>query len=76
MGERRGEEHTGFWWGNPREGDHLEDTDVDGDDIKMDLEVGWGVWTGLICLRIGTDGGSCECGNEPSGYINCLEFLD
>jgi hypothetical protein len=25
-----GEEvHTGFWWGNLREGDHLEDQDVD-----------------------------------------------
>ena len=24
----RGEAHTGFWWGNPRERDHLEDLDV------------------------------------------------
>jgi len=22
--------HTGFWWGNLRERDHLEDLDVDG----------------------------------------------
>jgi hypothetical protein len=22
--------HTGFWWGDLREGDHLEDPDVDG----------------------------------------------
>jgi len=22
--------HTGFWWGNPTEVDHLEDPDVDG----------------------------------------------
>jgi hypothetical protein len=22
--------HTGFWWRNLREGDHLEDADVDG----------------------------------------------
>jgi hypothetical protein len=28
MGERR--VHTGFWWGNPRERDHLEDPGVDG----------------------------------------------
>jgi hypothetical protein len=29
------------------------------DNIKMYLqEVGWGVWTGLIWLRIGTGGGS------------------
>jgi hypothetical protein len=28
------------------------------DNIKMDLqEVGWGEWTGLILLRIGTGGG-------------------
>jgi hypothetical protein len=28
------------------------------DNIKMDLrEVGWGVWTGSIWLRIGTGGG-------------------
>ena len=28
------------------------------DNIKMDLrEVGWGVWTGSISLRVGTGGG-------------------
>jgi len=35
-----------------------------------------GAWTGLIWLRIGTVGISCECGNEPSGSIKCGEFLD
>jgi hypothetical protein len=25
-----GEMHTGFWWGNVREGDHLEDLGVNG----------------------------------------------
>ena len=25
-----GEMYTGFWWGNPRDGGHLEDPDVDG----------------------------------------------
>jgi hypothetical protein len=29
MGERE-DMHTGFWWGNVREGDHLEDPDIDG----------------------------------------------
>jgi len=24
------EVHTGFWWGDPREGDHVEDLGVDG----------------------------------------------
>jgi hypothetical protein len=55
----RGEVHTGFWWGDLREGDHLEDPGIDGrKNIKMDLQdVGWGAWTGLIWLRIGTGGG-------------------
>jgi hypothetical protein len=36
---RRVEVYTGFWWGNPEEGDHLEDLKVDGrDNIKMDLQ--------------------------------------
>jgi hypothetical protein len=42
-----GEVLTGFWWGNTRKRDHLEDPVVDG---KMDLqEVGWkGMeWTDL-----------------------------
>ena len=46
-----GEAHTGFWWRNLREGDHLEDTAVD---------VGWGAWTGSIWLRTGTGGGICR----------------
>ena len=25
-----GKVHTGFWWGDLREGDHLEDQEVDG----------------------------------------------
>jgi len=30
MGERRGDVYIGFWWGNLRERDHLEDPGVDG----------------------------------------------
>jgi hypothetical protein len=26
----RGEIHTGFWWGDLREGDHFEDPGIDG----------------------------------------------
>ena len=54
MGERRGvcKVLAGKTEGN----DCLEDPRVD--NIKMDLqEVRWGVWTGLIWLRIGTGGG-------------------
>jgi hypothetical protein len=44
------------------------------DNIKMDLEEGWGMdW---IELAQGQVAGSCECGNEPSGSIKCGEFLD
>jgi hypothetical protein len=35
---RKGEVHTGFWWGNLREEGHLEDSGVDGRIIlKCDL---------------------------------------
>jgi hypothetical protein len=51
--------HTGFWWGNLRERDQLEDAGVNGVIIlrgivrKWDLEA----WTGFIWVRIGTGGG-------------------
>jgi hypothetical protein len=41
----RGEAFTGFWWGNLRERNHLEDPGINGggDNIKMDLqEMGFG----------------------------------
>jgi len=54
----RGEEHTGFWWGNPRERDRLRLRGRWEDNIKMDLQK-WdvGVWTGSVWLRIGTGDG-------------------
>jgi hypothetical protein len=44
--------------------------------IKWILKKWDGAWTGLIWLRIGTGGGSCDCGNEPSGAIKYVEFFD
>jgi hypothetical protein len=51
--------HTGFWWGDLREGDHLENPDRDGRIILKFICKKWDgrVRTGLICLRTETDDG-------------------
>jgi len=58
---RIGEEevHTGFWWENLRKSGHLEDPGIDGRIIWRWIfrKKAWGAWTGLIWIRIGTDGG-------------------
>jgi hypothetical protein len=56
------------------------------DNIKMDLqEVGFrgpdwielaldrNRWRALVNEQVA---GTCECGNEPSGFTKCREFLD
>jgi hypothetical protein len=47
---RRGEAYTGFWWGNLRERDHLENQGVDGRIILRWIfrKVMWGMdWINL-----------------------------
>jgi hypothetical protein len=47
-------EHAGFWWGNLREVDHVENPGVDG---RIILKWIFETWTGSIWLRVGTGGG-------------------
>jgi hypothetical protein len=50
----RGMVHTGIWWGNPRERDHLQDLDVDG---RIILKRVFNRWVGAVdsidLLRVG-----------------------
>jgi hypothetical protein len=68
---------TGFWWRSLRERDHWGDPDVDGRIILRWIISKWdvGVWTGSSWLRIGTGGGTGECGNELPRYINAGNCL-
>jgi hypothetical protein len=49
--------HTGLFWGDLKEGDHLEDSGV-GERIilKWSSRIGSGAWTRLIWLRTGRGG--------------------
>jgi hypothetical protein len=47
------------------------------DNIKMDLQdVGWGHGLDVSGSEQGQVVGSCKHGNEPSGSIKCMEFLE
>jgi hypothetical protein len=70
--------YTGFWWGNLRERGHFEDPSVDGKKILRWIYRNWDGGHGLDRAGSGQKqvAGICECGNEPSGSIKCVEFID
>jgi len=51
--------HAEFWWGTPKEGGQLEDSDVGERVILRRIFKKWDgeAWTRLIWLRIGTGDG-------------------
>jgi hypothetical protein len=54
----RGEVRTGFWWGDLRARDHLDDPGIDRKIILKWIIKQWDeAWFGLIWLRIGTGSG-------------------
>jgi hypothetical protein len=65
----RGEVHAGFWWGNLREGDHLQDSGID-----WRIILNWILEKWDMRHRLGT--GCCECGDGPSGSIKSGDFLE
>jgi hypothetical protein len=55
---------------------YLEDIGVDGRIILKWNNWDGEAWTGLIWLCTGIIGGRFECGNGPSGSLECGGFLD
>jgi hypothetical protein len=49
----RGEVHIGFWWGDPRKGEHLEDRGVDGMIILKLILKKWD--GGMDCIDMAQD---------------------
>ena len=69
--------HTGFWWGNLRDRDHLEDPGIDGRILHWIFRKSdGGHELNLSGSEKGQVAGSCDGSSESSGSIMCREFLD
>jgi hypothetical protein len=67
-----GEVHTEFWWGNPRDKDHLEDRGVDGRTIVIRIFKKWVGAVNRIDLVLNKVRWRLV---EPSGSIKLGNFL-
>jgi hypothetical protein len=72
-----------FWWGSPKERDHLEDQGV-GEKVGSEWILGRLAWggSGLDSTGLGQGpvAGCCECGDEPSGscateLVSCIHII-
>jgi hypothetical protein len=73
-GKRRGKVYTVFWWRNLRERDYLEVPGVDG---RILLRWILRKWDGCMdWIDLALVAGTCKCGNEPSCFMKCGEFVD
>jgi hypothetical protein len=56
----------------------LGDPGVDARIIFRGMFRKWDVraWNGSSWLRVGKGEGTCDCGNEPSGYVKCGKKFD
>ena len=71
------EVHTGFWWGDLREGGNLHCLGLDWKILLKCIfkKCDGNIWPGSSS-RQGEVAGTCECGNEPLSSIKCGGFLD
>ena len=62
----RGEAYTGFWWGNPRERDHLRDAGIDWRIILGWIFTKWNVGAGMdpSGSGYGQVAATCDFGND------------
>jgi hypothetical protein len=73
----RGEVCTGFWWENLRERPLGRLRRRWEDNIKIEVqEMGYRDMDWIELAQDRQVAWHCVCGNEPSGFIKCGEFLD